>query len=213
MRKGKPVSREGTNHIFKYMKLESYQETLNNVVLSRTALQQELVESDEAVREEYMLSYMLDNEASGSLSLLGLEAFEEPFAHRLKVSDNDETRLVNVDMVETFNYLLGLDVDRVGFDDGFRTVEGRNPRGERVLVIWRNLNERSNADLDEFFVRRGYAARAEEEALDRVYVNGDNNLENLKGQGERWKTWLIEEEFRRSMFGGVGNSGSSVGAS
>ncbi len=212
-RDGKPVSREGSSHIFKYLTLESYEDTLNNVALSRSAMQQELVESDEAVREEYMLSYMLDNEASGSPSLLNSEAFEEPFAYRLKVSDGNETRLVNVDMVETFNYLLGLTVDRVGFEDGFRTVEGSNPRGERVLVIWRTLGERSNADLDKFFAGQGYGSRAEEEAFDLIYVNGDNNLENLKGKGERWRTLLIEEEFRRSMFGDVGDSGSLVGAS
>jgi adenine-specific DNA-methyltransferase len=120
---------------------------------------------------------------------------------------------MNVDMVETYNYLLGLTVDRVGVYDGFRTVEGTNPQGERVLVIWRNVNERSNADLDEFFVRQGYGSRAEEEALDRVYVNGDNNLENLKGKGEHWRTLLIEEEFRHLMFGGVGNSDSTIEAS
>jgi adenine-specific DNA-methyltransferase len=152
-RDGKPVSREGTSHIFKYLKLESYEDTLNNVSLIRNAGQQGLVESDEAVREEYMLSYMLDNEAAGSAAFLTSEAFEEPFAYRLKVNDGNEMRLVNVDMVETFNYLLGLTVDRVAFDDGFRTVQGNNPQGERVLVIWRNLGERSNADLDKFFVR------------------------------------------------------------
>lgn len=210
---GKPVSREGSSHIFKYIKLESYDDTLNNVALSRKARQQELVESDETVREEYMLSYMLDNEASVSPSLLNSNAFEEPFAYKLKVRDDNETSLVDVDMVETFNYLLGLTVERVGFEEGFRTVEGRNPQGERVLVIWRSPGEGSNADLDEFFERQGYGSPAEEEALDLVYVNGDNNLENRKGKGERWRTLLIEEEFRRSMFGSGDNFGSVVGAS
>ncbi len=212
-RNGNPFSRQGTSHVFKYMKLESYEDTLNNVALSRNALQQELVESDGAVREEYMLSYMLDNEASSSPSLLNSEAFEKPFGYKLKVSDSNETRLVNVDMVETFNYLLGLTIERVGFEEGFRMVEGQNPQGERVLVIWRDLGEQSNTDLDEFFARQGYGSRAEGEALDLVYVNGDNNLENLKGKGERWRTLLIEEEFRRSMFGGGGDFGSLVGAS
>ena len=214
-RDGKPVSREGSSHVFKYMKLESYEDTLNNVALSRSAAQQELVESDEAVREQYMLSYMLDNEASGSPSLLNSGAFEQPFSHRLKVSDGNETRPVNVDMVETFNYLLGLTVDRVGFEGGFRTVEGSNPQGERVLVIWRNLGEGSNADLDTFFERQGYDSREEEDALDLIYVNGDNNLDNLKGKGGHWRTLLIEEEFRRSMFGvsSLGDPGSLVGAS
>jgi adenine-specific DNA-methyltransferase len=80
-------------------------------------------------------------------------------------------------------------------------------------VIWRNTSEQSNADLDEFFMRQGYSARGSDGALDRIYVNGDNNLENLKEKGERWITLLIDEEFRRLMFSGTGNSSSVIGAS
>lgn len=69
-RNGRPVSREGTSHIFKYMTLESYEDTLNNLSLSRTGTQDELIESNIALREEYMLSYMLDFETKGSPSLL-----------------------------------------------------------------------------------------------------------------------------------------------
>ena len=66
------------SQIFKYLTLESYEDTLNNVALNRNAMQQELVESNGALREEYMLSYMLDSEASGSPSLLNSDAFEDP---------------------------------------------------------------------------------------------------------------------------------------
>ena len=31
--------------------------------------------------------------------------------------------------------------------------------------------------------------------FDLVYVNGDNNLENLKRPDETWKVRLIEEDF------------------
>lgn len=36
--------------------------------------------------------------------------------------------------------------------------------------------------------------------FDRIYVNGDNNVENLKTGDERWKVVLIEEEFGKRMF-------------
>jgi adenine-specific DNA-methyltransferase len=36
--------------------------------------------------------------------------------------------------------------------------------------------------------------------FDLVYVNGDNNLENLKKDEDTWKVRLIEEEFARLMF-------------
>jgi adenine-specific DNA-methyltransferase len=33
-----------------------------------------------------------------------------------------------------------------------------------------------------------------------IYVNGDNNLGNLKKDEHTWKVRLIEEEFKRLMF-------------
>ena len=85
--------------------------------------------------------------------------------------------------------------------------------GERVLVIWRNLGERSNTDLDEFFLRQGYSSGNDEKAFDLIYINGDNYLDNLKGTGERWRTLLIEEEFQCLMFGDVGGLWLAGGAS
>jgi len=81
---------------------------------------------------------------------------------------------------------------------GFKVVEGTSPQGERVLVIWRNTREKSNAALDEFFQKQGYSTRDTE--FDVVYVNGDNNLENLRRPDETWKVRLIEDEFKRLMF-------------
>jgi len=34
----------------------------------------------------------------------------------------------------------------------------------------------------------------------KQYVNGDNNLENLRRGDQTWKVRLIEEEFGRLMF-------------
>lgn len=192
---GRPVSREGTSHILKYMTLESYEDTLNNLSLRRTGLQEDLIESNAALREEYMLSYMLSFETKGSPSLLNLNAFEDPFSYKLNITRDDETRPENVDLVETFNYLLGLTVSCMYSGDGYRVVEGTNPAGERALVIWRNTREKTNDELDAFFEEQGYAGA--EEPFDRVYANGDNTLALKAGDS---KVHLIEEEFRRLMF-------------
>ena len=103
-----------------------------------------------------------------------------------------------MDLVETFNWLLGLRVKHIDTIRGFRVVQGTNPAGEKALVIWRNTREKSNADLDEFFLKQGYNTRDME--FDLIYVNGDNNLENLKRPDETWKVRLIEEEFKSLMF-------------
>lgn len=36
--------------------------------------------------------------------------------------------------------------------------------------------------------------------FDLIYVNGDNNVENLKAPDDTWKVRLIEEEFHSRMF-------------
>ena len=197
---GKPVSREGIGQMFKYMRLESYEDSLNNLELKRTREQGELLERNSSMREDYMLRYMLQVESKDSASLLNLHQFEDPFNYKIKVGTGSagETRLANVDLLETFNWLLGLRVKHTDTIRGFGVVQGTNPGGEKVLIIWRNAREKSNAELDEFFLKQGYNTRDLE--FDLIYVNGDNNLENLKRPDETWKVRLIEEEFKDLMF-------------
>lgn len=200
-RDGKPVSREGLSHSLKYIRLESYEDALNNLDVKRSSDQSSLLDTQEELREDYVLRYMLDVETQSSASLLNIERFDDPFSYKLNVSNGGtagETRPVNVDLVETFNYLLGLRVKHIDFVSGFRVVEGTNPDGERVLIIWRNLNDKSNEELDRFFQKQAYETRDTEFKL--IYVNGDNNLENLRRPDETWKVRLIEQEFQRLMF-------------
>ncbi len=197
---GKPVSGEGITHIFKYIRLESYEDTLNNLELKRTEAQQSLLDQSDSFRESYMLSYMLDVESKGRASLLNIDQLEDPFNYKLKIATGSagETKPVKVDLVETFNYLIGLTVNHIDHIRGFRVIQGTSLKGENVLVIWRNLKEKSNKDLDEFFRKQEYNPKDMEFGL--IYVNGDNNLENLRREDETWKVRLIEEDFKRLMF-------------
>lgn len=58
--------------------------------------------------------------------------------------------------------------------------------------------EQDNLILDECFTKQGYSSKDSEFGL--VYVNGDNNLENLKAPDDTLKVRLIEEDFFRLMF-------------
>lgn len=195
---GKPTLRNGVSHAFKYIRLESYEDALNNLELRRTAGQASLLEDDDHLREQFILSYMLDVESRGSQSLLNLDSIRKPDAYQLKVERNGETQLQNVDLVETFNWLLGLTVRHIDVIRGVRTVEGTNPAGDRVLVIWRDLDETDNDALGAWFAKQGYNTKDQE--YDLLYVNGDNHLENLRRPDQTWKVRLIEEEFGRLMF-------------
>ncbi|QGJ68654.1 Type III restriction-modification system methylation subunit [Planctomycetales bacterium 10988] len=201
---GKPTDRFGSG-IIKCIRLESYEDALNNLKeLEPTAQQASLLEQDDELREQYILSYMLDVETRGSQSLLNVESFRNPDEYKLRVERDGETQLVNVDLVETFNWLLGLTVRHMDViplkkgQQGVRVVEGTNPDGDRTLVLWRSLDETDNEALDEWFQKQKYNTKDQE--YDLIYVNGDNNLENLRRGDQTWKVRLIEEEFGCLMF-------------
>jgi adenine-specific DNA-methyltransferase len=195
---GLPMQRDGISMFFKYMRLESYEDALTNLEIKRTDEQGMFLDADADLREQYTLSYMLDVESRGSQSLLNVQGFRNPDQYKLKVERNGETQLVSVDLVETFNWLLGLTVKHIDVIRGVRVVDGTDPKGERVLVLWRNVEELDSDKLDKWFEKQGYSTRDLE--YDLVYVNGDNNLENLRRTDQTWKVRLIEEEFHRLMF-------------
>ncbi|WP_419603706.1 site-specific DNA-methyltransferase [Thiolapillus sp.] len=186
----------GIFHCFKYLRLESYEDTLNNLILKdRTEQQDDLLKANPALREDYMLGYWLDVETADSPSLLNIEQFEDPFNYRLHIATGSvgATKPTRVDLVETLNYLIGLTVKHIDTVRGFRVVTGTNPKDEFVLVIWRNLKEKDNAALEEFMEKQAYHPRDTE--FDHIYVNCDHTLEDPHS-----KVKMIEIEFKRLMF-------------
>ena len=158
--------------ILKVVRLESYEDTLNNLTPKRTSAQQDVLDFPEAngsdsFKEQYLLRYMLDVETRSSQSLLNIDGFLDPTSYRLKVKrpGSDESCEVNVDLLETFNWLLGLKVQRIAtpqtynanfWRDGegrlqlegylkesadgpwwFRAVSGVLPDERRALILWR----------------------------------------------------------------------------
>lgn len=190
---GKPVSRRGSSHCFKYMRLEQYEDTLNNLIVKKNTL----MDQGGEFFDGYMLGYLLDTETKDSL--FSLDWFVNPWNTKLKITRNNETKEEKIDLVETFNYLIGLKVQRISYPKSdICVVEGYNRKGEHILIIWRDCMKVSNEDLNEFFRRMAYSTRDKE--FDKIYVNGDNNLENLKTDADTWKVTLIEQEFSKRMF-------------
>ncbi len=251
---GKPTARHtGISHCVKYIRLESYEDTLNNLRFDENPVRTKAVSANSSFKEDYMLRYMLDVETRGSQSLLNIDAIADPTAYTLDVKKpgTDEYVTRAVDLIETFNYLIGLRVEHISIPqtfqaafkrikdselpgnqdtklvvDGtirqytegpwwFRKVEGwvpkdpanpNNGQREKVLIVWRKLTdniEQDNLMLDEWFQKNLISKRDFE--FDTIYVNGSNNLSNLKQDDENWKVRLIEEEFMRRMWEVEGN--------
>lgn len=191
----KPISRSGISQCFKYIRLEQYEDTLNNLEIKK----QQTDWRDDEFHESYMLSYMLDTETRDSL--LNLEMFVNPFNMSLKTTKDNELVETKVDMVETFNFLIGLNVETEDWfeNDNICVVQGKTHRGGlKTLVIWRNCEVIDNEKLCRFFERMDFRTRDTE--FDLIYVNGDNTLPNLRRDEENWKVVLTEEEFAKRMF-------------
>ncbi|MXY24901.1 MAG: site-specific DNA-methyltransferase [Acidobacteria bacterium] len=194
---GRPVSRDGVSQVFKYVRLESYEDTMDGLeAVPPSDQQQALLEANTELAEDYRLRYALGAETSGSACLLG-KRFTDPFAYGLSVVRDGMRRNAPVDLPETFNYLIGLRIESRRRIDGVLAITGTDAEGRNCLVLWRNLDETDHIALDTWFQhnRQQFA-----KSLDRVYANGDHTLNAVRQEGEHWTAETIEPVFRAAMF-------------
>ncbi|MEM3423676.1 MAG: site-specific DNA-methyltransferase, partial [Nitrososphaeria archaeon] len=168
---------------FKYQELEQYEDALNNTVFREIdgTVQKKLEEM-----EDYFINFMLDYETAGSPCKVAIEKFNDPFNYKLKILRNGQEKDTPVDMVETFNYLIGLDTHKihtfVNEEDGRRkyyVVSGNSKVLERnVVIIWRNT-ENINLDSDHNFIKNviSPALHFSPEGV-LFFVNGDCKFPN-----------------------------------
>lgn len=206
---GKATAPEtGISHAFKVLKLESYEDTLNNLQLQRSEAQQSLLDTlPQSAQEDYLLRYLLDIESRGSL--LSVEQFNQPFDCKLKVTVDSAGAYeeCSIDLVETFNYLIGLRVKHIDMqrDKGFVSITGWLPTGEKTLVLWRDLEQVDYETLNRLCEK--LAINPADSEFEIVYINGDHNipavltsLETEGGITRTLKIRQIEPEFLNRMF-------------
>ena len=206
---GKPTAPDtGISHCFKVLKLESYEDALNNLQLRRTAAQGDLLNTlPQQAKDDYLLNYVLDVESRGSL--LSVEDFKKPFDYTLNVAVDSagafEPR--KIDLVETFNFLIGLRVKHIDAQPqrGFVTVTGTLPGGESCLVLWRDCDMLDYEGVGKLCDK--LAINPADNEFDVVYINGDHNIPTVltqtaeEGGATRvLKLRQIEPEFLERMF-------------
>lgn len=194
---GKPVSRKGCSQIFKYIRLESYEDTLDGLEL--TPPKDDLLAQNAELAEDYRLRYALGVETANSACLLG-KRFTNPFAYTLSVVRDGSRREVSVDLPETFNYLIGLRVESRRRVNDVLAITGVDAGESQCLILWRDLEKTDNASLDQWFKdnRQKFP-----DSLDLIYVNGDHTLNAVKLDQETWVAETIEPVFRELMFEGA----------
>lgn len=175
--------------VIKYFRLESYEDSLNNIAFE-DSLGQEAMKFD-----DYLLKYMLQWETKESDTLLNVKKLSRPFDYKLTVMRDGTSADVQVDIPETFNYLIGLHVQtrKVYDNDGRRYLVYRGKIDQRrAAVIWRDTEgwQKSDLERDKKFV----ADQNLTEGADEVFVNGDSFIPNARA---------LEPVFKARMFSGV----------
>jgi len=179
---------ERSPRIIQVLGLEQYEDTLNNI---------EFIEGGTAPKtlmdfEGYFLRYMLDFETRESPCRMNVTKLERPFDYTLRITRDSQLHNETVDLVETFNYLLGLNVKRIRtFNENgtpYRVVHGETLAGESTTIIWRTttgLDLKKDKQFIEETILKDPKLKAE-----KVYINADFHVEGA---------FPIEPEFQRLM--------------
>ena len=187
-KEGKPQNYNGHSHMFKYIRLEQYEDSLRNVNFPKKESQLE----DSQIKmedyfEDYLIKYMLDYETQKSL--LDIDKFKTPFDYKIELENENKDR-AKVDLVETFNFLIGLNVEKIRVynhqNRKYKVVTGK-ANGQKVIAVWRNIND-LNMEEDKQFIEDEII---QDNKFDKIYINCDNYV---KG------SLLIEEQFYNLMF-------------
>lgn len=178
---GAPQNKNGLTHCFQYLKLEQYEDSLNNIAFSEEAPQE--------LPFAQKIKYLLTKGATESVSLANLEQFNQPFDYEMKIVNQNERAPQNIDLLATFNFLLGLHVKNIltyqHQDRTYRIVKGIYEQ-QGYLIIWRNFDK--NLDLEKELDWVQKQDWFEDDYI--LYCNADNAF-GANG---------IEGEFKRLMF-------------
>jgi adenine-specific DNA-methyltransferase len=185
-REGKPQGMDGTGGFFKYHTLEQYEDALENIEFEK---QDEKQQKFLFELPDYFVKYMLEWETRNSNTFLNLQKLKDPFDYKLKIIENYQQKTVNVDVVETFNYLLGLHIK------GYRILEANDRKyifvfgekdGKRIAIVWRNVKD-INFEKDREVIEK----EIKDFSPDEIYINGDALVKGFNP---------IEPVFKNLMF-------------
>jgi adenine-specific DNA-methyltransferase len=179
---------ERSPRLVKVMRLESYEDSLNALELpqeqdARAKGMQDLF------GDEYLLKYLLPTEVEDvSEVFLNTEKLEKPFGYRLRIHTPEGVTEQPVDLVETFNLLMGYHVKRIFKLSGEREytcVEAQTEAG-KVLVLWRDI-----AKLDPGAERAFLGEQIDLSEYGTIYANGDIAVPNGVSLDREFKDRLL----------------------
>lgn len=187
----------GLSHCLKVLRLESYEDALDNIEFNSGAAPGAELGLD--FRRDYELRYALDWESRDCPTRLAVEQLNTPFDYTLTLRRESGTVEVKPDLPETFAYLIGMHTRR-----RFRTErEGvsyliytgtLHADGTEVAVLWRTCKDWTEANLKAEMVWWREHRETLAPGASRVYVNGASAIEGHHS---------LDAEFKTRMHGGT----------
>jgi adenine-specific DNA-methyltransferase len=171
---GKPVSRVGISHCFKTLRLESYEDTLNNLALKTDAHRDSALANNPDLQRDYLLNYFIDVETQTSQSLLNIADFRDPTAYKMNIKKpgSEEQSLQAIDLIETFNWLIGLWVSNIAAPHSFSAEFEREqdpdlPNDQKTRLICKRLKVDDKGDY-WFRLIEGYTLKVPGDETSKV---------------------------------------------
>jgi len=161
---------ERSPRLVKVLQLESYEDSLQNLI-SR----EEIKPGNDG--QETSLHYLFERAGESAATLLNVEQLEHPFDYQLDVLGEDGPQTQPIDLVETANLLLGLEVVKyetwAAPDKRDYLAVHAQKEGRSWLVLWRDM-----ADLDIEAERKYLEPKIK--GFDEVRINGDSAVPGIR---------------------------------
>lgn len=161
---GSAVALDGRGVFVRFQQLERYEDVLESLALTPEQGKSAQLPFNDAPTA---MRWKLDEEARRTYC--AIDKFRSPFGYTLRRAQGaGEAKTVEVDLVESLVWLLGLDVAKMRREAEGVIVTGKNRRGESVLVAFRDCEQPGTGD----WVMR----QMRENGYDRVYTNDPADL-------------------------------------
>ena len=107
-----------------------------------------------------------------------IDEIEDPFRYQFKVVKNDKSKIINVDLIESFNYLMGIIVEKIERikKNGRVYIIITGKAGEvQVGIVWRNV-----IDIDLVLDKKIIEVNLNDAKLDVLFINNRCLIKSAK---------------------------------
>ena len=158
-------------------------------------------------------------ESAENDTFLNIDQFSNPFDYNMILSETGELKNMKVDLIETFNYLVGLEISKnmskenitVGFEKNklgkltcipgdeiqytVKIITGKIPNNKSAIIIWRTLTDdliKDNAFIEEYLKTKD----VDTTIYENVFINGDSGIVST----DYSKVHVLEQVMKDRMF-------------